>query len=152
MAGSTVLIVDDVADNLEVLDRRFRARGFNVHVASTGRTALQIIAEEQIDIVLLDIMMLDVNGIDVLRLVRAKFSPARLPILIVSARDDESMIVHALAAGANDYVVKPYRFGELLARTVTHLRVRGQYINLRQSYMSLKRASGAEPGKAPQKN
>lgn len=149
MAGSTILIVDDVADNVDVLERRFSARGFTVRTATSGRIALYAIAEEPIDLVLLDVMMLEVTGIDVLKLVRAKFSPARLPIIMVSARDDESMIVHALAAGANDYVVKPYKFGELLARTVAHLRVRSQYFTLQQSYQALKRTSGGEPGKAP---
>jgi DNA-binding response OmpR family regulator len=143
LAGASILVVDDVADNVEMLQRRLKARGFTVHTAANGRQALQTIAEEQIDLVLLDIMMLDVSGIEVLKLVRAKISPAKLPIVMVSARDDEAMVVHALAAGANDYVRKPHKFGELLARIVSHLRTRRQYQSLQESHLVLKQKLAA---------
>jgi DNA-binding response OmpR family regulator len=139
----SVLIIDDVQDNIDVIGRRLTSRGFTVHSAISGRKGLQLLATEQIDLVLLDVMMMDVTGMDVLRTVRTKLVQAKLPIIMVSARDDEAIKVHALAAGANDYVCKPFKFGELLARIVTHLRARQQYLELAKKYDALKSQQAA---------
>jgi len=76
------------------------------------------------DLVLLDCMLPDMTGLDVCRLIRQRFSKHALPIIMVSARTHDTAIAEGLQAGANDYVVKPFRRGEMMARIRAHLRAR----------------------------
>jgi diguanylate cyclase (GGDEF)-like protein len=111
-----LLIVDDIAENRAVLARRFQRRGFKITEAEGGRRALQLIAEQSFDVVLLDVMMPDIDGLDVLRQVRETHSTAALPVIMVTAKSQSEDIVQALEAGANDYVTKPVDFAVALAR------------------------------------
>jgi DNA-binding response OmpR family regulator len=105
-----ILVVDDVAVNREILKRRLVRRGFEISEASGGREALEIIDREPIDLVLLDIMMPDVDGLDVVRTVRKTRSTEELPIIMVSARSFSEDVTQCLELGANDYVTKPVDF------------------------------------------
>jgi DNA-binding response OmpR family regulator len=80
--------------------------------------------ENMPDLVLLDCMLPDTTGINICRLVRKRFSKHALPIIMVSARAQDTAIAEALQAGANDYVIKPFRRGEMMARIRAHLRAR----------------------------
>ena len=99
-----LLIVDDVAANRAVLARRFGRRGFEIAEADCGKRALELIDQRSFDLVLLDVMMPDVDGLEVLRRVRQQHSPVSLPIIMVTGRSEGTDIAEALAAGANDYV------------------------------------------------
>jgi diguanylate cyclase (GGDEF)-like protein len=116
VAGSRLLIVDDVESNRRLLSRRFASRGFEIIEAENGLTALEIISQQNVDLVLLDIMMPEPNGIEVLKTIRAKHSPDSLPVIMVTAKTFSQDIVQALELGANDYVTKPVDFPVALAR------------------------------------
>ncbi|MBW3558489.1 MAG: response regulator [Proteobacteria bacterium] len=111
-----ILIVDDVADNRDLLARRFDRRGYCTLQAEGGLRALEIIADGGIDIVLLDVMMPDINGLEVLRQLRETHSALELPVIMVTAQAESSQIVRALEMGANDYITKPVDFPVALAR------------------------------------
>jgi diguanylate cyclase (GGDEF)-like protein len=115
------LIVDDIADNRAVLSRRFSRRGCVVVEAETGSAALDLIAQEEFDLVLLDIMMPGPNGIEVLRQIRASHSPDILPVIMITAKAGSTDIVEALELGANDYITKPVDFSIAFARAQTQL-------------------------------
>ena len=111
-----LLVVDDVEDNRRVLTRRFVRRGFEVDEAEGGLRALEMIEAGDYDLILLDIMMPDLSGTDVLRRVRETRSQTELPIVMVTAKSESSDVAAALDAEANDYVTKPVDFPVCLAR------------------------------------
>ena len=117
-----VLIVDDEAAIRRALRPPLAELGFQVHEASRGEEALQLLHSTPVDVVLLDINMPGIGGIETLRRIRS-FAP-RLPILMVTVRDGEEEKVEALELGADDYVTKPFSIRELVARIRTaHRRV-----------------------------
>ena len=111
-----VLVVDDVSDNREILTRRLVRRNFEVVEAVGGEDALAKIAGGNFDIVLLDIMMPDLSGNEVLQRVRQNPEHANLPIIMVTAKSQSEDVVASLALGANDYVTKPVDFEVAMAR------------------------------------
>ena len=119
MTAPRILVVDDEPAIRRVLQSNLSTRGFQTAVAETGEEALQLAAETSFDLVLLDLMLPGMSGIDVVRAFRAS-SPA--PILVLSARGDERAKVQALDLGADDYVTKPFGIDELLARVRAILR------------------------------
>jgi len=117
-----VLVVDDEPPLRSVLQTSLSARGFAVEEASSGEQALEIIPQRAFDIVLLDINMPGMGGLEACHRIRT-LAP-HLGIVMVTVRDAESDIVRALDAGADDYITKPFRFGELVARLRAVLRRR----------------------------
>jgi len=111
-----ILVVDDVADNRDILVRRLARRGFDAVEAGGGRQALDFIARETFDVVLLDIMMPDMSGNEVLREIRRTRTDIELPVIMVSAKTQSDDVVESLSLGANDYVTKPIDFNVALAR------------------------------------
>ncbi|MFN3428406.1 MAG: response regulator [Candidatus Sericytochromatia bacterium] len=120
----TILVVDDTALNRDMLSRRLRREGHTVVVAEGGAEALAALAREAFDLVLLDVMMPVMDGLEVLASLRRSHSLAELPVIMVTARDQSADMVEALALGANDYVAKPIDFPVLLARVRTQLALR----------------------------
>ena len=124
MDVATLLIVDDIQENREVLSRRLERRGYLIEFAEDGQSALDIIASQPIDLVLLDIMMPDMSGLDVLKKIRETFTRVELPVIMVSAKNESFDMVEALNIGANDYVTKPVDFAVAVARIDTHLQIK----------------------------
>lgn len=122
-----ILIIDDLQDNIDVIARRLRNRDVDVYEANDGVEALEILGVTAIDIILCDVMMPGMSGLEVVKKVRSKRSAAALPIIMVSARTDQAIMVECLQAGANDYVTKPVDFNVVCARIQTHLMVRDTY-------------------------
>jgi sigma-B regulation protein RsbU (phosphoserine phosphatase) len=120
----SLLIVDDSEANRDMLSRRLKRKGYAVTVADGGRRALELIAQERFDLVLLDIVMPDVNGMEVLRVVRQTRSAADLPVIMVTAKDESEDIVSGLKGGANDYVTKPLDLPVVLARVQAQLSLK----------------------------
>jgi diguanylate cyclase (GGDEF)-like protein len=116
IARSRLLIVDDVRDNRVILRRRFERRGFDVVEAETGLAALELIDKESFDLVLLDIMMPGIDGIETLKRIRGQKSASVLPVIMVTGKTASENMVEALQLGANDYVTKPVDFAVALAR------------------------------------
>ena len=120
-APPRLLIVDDVADNRAILARRFERRGFAITEAGCGSAALRLIEEQEFDLVLLDIMMPDIDGVEVLRRVRQTHNSAALAVIMVTARVTSEDMVEALKVGADDYITKPVDFAVAIARVNTQL-------------------------------
>ena len=123
----TLLIVDDVQDNVTVLARRFINRGATVLEANDGPEALELLSVSPVDLILLDVMMPGMSGLEVVKKVRSKRTAAALPIIMVSARTDHHIMVECLEAGANDYVPKPVDFAVVAARVKAQLAIRETY-------------------------
>jgi len=116
-----LLVVDDNAENRDMLSRRLRSQGFTIAVAESGPEALRLLEEIPFDLVLLDVVMPGMSGLDVLRDLRPRHAAADLPVIMATARDDSNDVVTALRLGANDYVTKPLDFPVVLARVATQL-------------------------------
>ena len=116
-----LLIVDDISDNRTILTRRFQRRGFDVVEAECGLTAIELIDKESFDLVLLDVMMPGMDGIETLKRIRSENSASALPVIMVTAKSESTNIVDALELGANDYVTKPVDFAVALARVNTQI-------------------------------
>ena len=119
---ASVLIVEDDVSQMEMLAYNVAAQGFDVARAFDGEEALLVAEESPPDIVLLDWMLPDVPGIEVCRRLRRRTSTRHLPVIMLTARGEESDRVRGLETGADDYVVKPYSPSELIARMRALLR------------------------------
>ncbi|HEU4540072.1 MAG TPA: response regulator [Jiangellaceae bacterium] len=119
----TVLVVDDQPANIRLLDAILVPRGYEVRTASSGEEALKILAEQDLDLVLLDIVMPGMDGYEVCRRIRARPETAFLPVVMVTASGDEQK-VKALESGADDFVTKPINQSELLARVASLARIK----------------------------
>ncbi|WP_299861322.1 EAL domain-containing protein [uncultured Hoeflea sp.] len=115
-ANPRILVVDDVADNRDILTRRLVRRDFDVDEAIGGEDALVKIAENRYDVVLLDVMMPDLNGNEVLKRVREVHDKTQLPVIMVTAKSQSEDVVESINFGANDYITKPVDFAVALAR------------------------------------
>ncbi len=122
-AGS-LLVVDDSEMNRDLLSRRLERRGYRTTIAENGIEALDAIACGGVDLVLLDIEMPGMSGLEVLTRIRETYSRLQLPIIMVTGRSDSQDIVEALSLGANDYVVKPVDLPVAVARIQTHLSLK----------------------------
>lgn len=125
MNTDTILIVDDETQIRRLLEITLSASGYKTIEASTGKEGFLMAASYQPSLIILDLGLPDIDGIDVLKNLREWFYK---PIIILSVRNSEEDIVHALDKGANDYLTKPFRTGELLARIRASLR-QGQTAN-----------------------
>ena len=119
-----ILIVDDHEDNIELLRARLEAWGYESESASDGAEALEKIERRPPDLVLLDVMMPKIDGIEVARRVKANTSLPFIPIIMQTALDATENKVEGLEAGADDYITKPIDFAELKARLQSMLRIK----------------------------
>jgi two-component system response regulator RegX3 len=108
-----VLLVEDEPSFIDAVTMAFAREGITVDAATDGRTGLESFRAHRPDLVLLDLMLPEVSGLDVLRAIRRE---SDVPVIVVSAKDAEAEVVTALELGADDYVTKPYSLRELLAR------------------------------------
>jgi len=132
-SNNTLLLVDDNEVNRDLLSRRLQRHGFEIVTAVDGTHALELAAARDFALVLLDIEMPRVSGLDVLRAIRQQRSASELPIIMVTARQDSADVVEALNSGANDYVTKPVDMPVALARIQTQLARKQAEAALRES-------------------
>jgi len=118
---STILVVDDNELNRDLLSRRLARKGHTVHVAEHGRQALSMIAESAYDLVLLDIMMPEMNGYEVLERLKADPAVRHIPVIMITAVDDQESIVRCIRLGAEDHLPKPFDPAILQARVASSL-------------------------------
>jgi len=119
-----LLIVDDNEANRDLLGRRLSRQGYQTTLVSSGREALEQIAGNSFDLVLLDIDMPGMSGIEVLKTIRTERSHVALPVIMVTALSESADVVLALRSGANDYVTKPIDFPVAMARIQTHVSMK----------------------------
>jgi DNA-binding response OmpR family regulator len=119
--AKTVLLVDDNEMNRDMLSRRLQRAGYIVLLANSGEEGLDSIRQQSIDLVLLDIMMPGIGGLETLRRIRNNYSKAKLPVIMATAKDQSNDVVQAFELGANDYITKPIDFPIALARIQAQL-------------------------------
>jgi class 3 adenylate cyclase len=135
---AALLVVDDIEDNRYTLTRRLSREGYtNLTTAANGREALELLQEKPIDLVLLDIMMPEMNGYDVLERLKADPDLRHIPIIMISAVDEIESVIRCIELGAEDYLSKPFnptllraRVGASLERKRLHDQVRAQAADL----------------------
>jgi DNA-binding response OmpR family regulator len=119
-----ILAVDDTPQNLDLLTRRLQSQGYEVATAADGEEALTRVAELAPDLVLLDIMMPKLDGIETVRRLKADAAYRHIPVILVTAKSDPRDVVEGLDAGGDDYLTKPIDHAALLARVRSMLRIK----------------------------
>jgi DNA-binding response OmpR family regulator len=119
-----ILVVDDTPDNIEVVRLRLEQQGYRVIAAADGIEALERVKAEKPDLVLLDVMMPRLDGIETVRRMRADPAIPFTPVIMLTAQNDSRSVISALDAGADEYLTKPFDAGALLARVRSMLRIK----------------------------
>ncbi|AQT69520.1 Alkaline phosphatase synthesis transcriptional regulatory protein PhoP [Anaerohalosphaera lusitana] len=122
MANERILIVEDEEDVLELESYNLKKNGYNVEAATTGEQALEKALNHTFDLVLLDIMLPTVDGLEVCKILKTNPQTAEVPIIMLTAKGEESDIVAGLELGADDYITKPFSPRVLMARVKAVLR------------------------------
>ena len=142
---TTILIVDDEATVRKTLGLTLNSKGYQALAAGSGTEALLLLEDNDIDLVLLDMRMPGMNGNDVLKEIRKRYSALELPVLMLTADDDSDAMISALKSGANDYLVKPCNREVLGARIETQLSMKemnaaliNERDNLRRDFIDAK--------------
>jgi len=117
-----ILIVDDEPNVVELVQYHIKLHGFEAVVAYNGNDAIKKLQQESFDVMILDQMLPGVSGIEVLKWVRSNKELSALPVIMLTAKSDESDVVQALNFGADDYMSKPFRVHEMIARVKALLR------------------------------
>jgi len=119
-----ILVVDDIPDNVEILRMRLGSLGYEVVVAEDGEQALAVVRETPPDLILLDIMMPRIDGLEVVRRLKADATLPFIPVILVTAKASPTDVVAGLDAGGDDYLSKPIEHGALVARVRAMLRIK----------------------------
>jgi diguanylate cyclase (GGDEF)-like protein/PAS domain S-box-containing protein len=123
----TILIVDDVPKNIQLVANILKGEGYSLAFAQSGEKALELTASASLDLILLDIMMPGMDGFEVCRRLKADPAVREVPVLFLTAKTDTESVVQGFEVGAQDYVMKPVKEAELLARVRTHLALYGTH-------------------------
>lgn len=116
-----VLIVDDIPINVTLIEKMLKPFHFVIEKANDGQTALDIVADNKPDLILLDLMMPGMNGYDVIKQLRAKEETQQLPIIVISALNSNEDVVKGYDLGANDFLTKPIIMNRLHTSVITQL-------------------------------
>ena len=119
-----ILVVDDIANNLKVVGDMLEAEGYGVTFAISGKQALERVKTAQPDLILLDLMMPEMDGLQVCEILKEDNQSAEIPIIFLTASHEHQNLLQAFESGAVDYLTKPFIFPELLARVRTHLELK----------------------------
>ena len=138
MAAPKILVVDDQPINVQLLKRKLERENMTVTTAYSGREALDLIAEDKPDLILLDVMMPEMDGIEVCQRLQADDSTKTIPIIFITARTSKEGKIEGLGVGAVDYITKPIDLDETLARVQTQLR----FVAVNRELVDLQRRLG----------
>jgi len=130
-----ILIVDDIEDNLTIVEKVLENGGYTTQKARDGLSALRLVREEEYDLVLLDIMMPVMSGMEVCRYLKVEPKTASIPVIFLTANADRETLTKAYSVGGSDYIRKPFFKEELLARVHTRLKLRDYEKNLEQKVL-----------------
>ncbi|RDI61256.1 adenylate/guanylate cyclase domain-containing protein [Microvirga subterranea] len=132
-----ILVVDDIAENVDIVTTRLIATGYDVEIARNGREAIDQAYRVRPDMILLDVMMPDIDGIEVTRRLKADEAMRAIPILLLTAKAGKDDVVTGLDAGGDDYITKPFDQATLVARVRSLLRIKGLYDTVQQQALEL---------------
>ena len=130
--SARILVVDDKAANIQIVGNMLGKLGYDIVPANDGPTALKRLALRPPDLILLDVLMPDVDGLEVCRRIRENPEWRHIPIIFLSAADDKDLIVRALEAGGVDYITKPFNRAEMVSRVRTQLALKAAHDQLKQ--------------------
>ncbi len=139
-----ILVVDDNPDNVDLLTQYLTGLGYEVVAAYDGEEALKVAAHESVDLILLDVMMPKISGFNVCRQLKSGETTSFTPIVLVTVRDDTQSKLEGFAAGADDYITKPFEIEELSARVKGLLRIKALQDNLRAANQRLAAMSATD--------
>ncbi len=128
----SILIVDDVPRNIQVIGSMLKQEHYELEFATSGKEAFEWLASRHFDLVLLDIMMPEMDGIEICRKIKANPVTADISVIFLTARADSQSIITGFEAGAVDYITKPFNSKELLMRVKTHLLIQHQRKQIQQ--------------------
>ncbi len=129
-----ILVIDDMESNRELLSRRLAREGHDVLLASSGAEGLALLAAHEVDVVLLDVLMPDMNGIEVLSAIKGKLDWERIPVIMISGLTEMEAVIGCISAGADDYLTKPINSVLLQARLNASLE-RKRWADCEQRYL-----------------
>jgi len=124
MSDAKILIADDGRVMRTVISAKLAEYGYSVTAVASGREALESIEQQPVDLVLLDIHMPDMDGLETLRYLRERHTAIQLPVIMATANDQDEDVIECFESGANDFVSKPINFPILFARMETHLKLK----------------------------
>jgi signal transduction histidine kinase len=127
-----VLIVDDVAKNIQLVASFLQEAGYEINFALNGKMAIEHAQSQPLDLILLDIMMPDMDGFQVCEVLKQNAATKEIPIIFLTAKTDVDSITKAFSLGGVDYITKPFNRQELLARVKTHLQLKDQRMALEE--------------------
>lgn len=133
MVANRILIVDDESVNRELLTRVLTRNGYLTSTASSGTEALERIAAEPFDLILLDVVMPGMDGMECLKRIRKRYPMTELPVIMVTGELDRERLLQAFRSGANDYITKPIDREIILIRIATHTQLRASLLALKYS-------------------
>ena len=119
-----ILIVDDVTRNIQIISTILKQEGYKISFARSGESALELLQNKTFDLILLDIMMPGIDGYETCRRLKNDPETSELPVIFLTGKADSDSIVKGFDLGAVDYITKPFRASELLARVKTHLQLK----------------------------
>ncbi len=140
LKSRTILVVDDVPVNIHLLNTYLTAEGYDVVSAADGKSALQIARASQPDVILLDVMMPELNGFEVCKILKKDHKTKFIPVIMVTALNEEEDKIKGMDSGAHDYLSKPFNKRDLLARVRAALRVVVLHEELQQKVIELQKA------------
>jgi two-component system, sensor histidine kinase and response regulator len=123
-AKSTILIVDDIPDNIQVISNILYQKGVNIAIAQSGQEALSLTRKRLPDLILLDVMMPDMDGFEVCQRLKAEPVTREIPVIFLTARVQTDDVLKGFEYGAVDYITKPFNPAELISRVFTHLELK----------------------------
>jgi two-component system cell cycle response regulator len=129
----SILVADDEPVNLALIKRRLEWEHYQIHTAEDGRAAVELAKRLRPDLIILDVMMPIMDGLQACRLIKEDSTTRDIPVIFLSALDDTATKVSGLSLGANDYISKPFRVEELLARVAVALRLKLERDELRRN-------------------
>ena len=136
-----IVVIEDEADISRAMELNLVSEGYGVTSCANGREGLSLVRREQPDLVLLDLMLPGLNGLEVCRKLRESPATRRIPVIMVTAKGEESDVVLGLGLGAEDYITKPFRINEMLARVRAAFR-RREELNQAAAEVEVIRFSG----------
>jgi diguanylate cyclase (GGDEF)-like protein len=140
-----VLSVDDISHNLQLLGTILERVGYETSFALSGSQALELLKTRQPDLILLDLMMPGLDGLEVCRILKSSPHYQEIPIIFLTASSESKHLVEAFSAGAVDYITKPFNVPELLARVKTHLELKHAKDQLKKALTEIERQALTDP-------
>jgi diguanylate cyclase (GGDEF)-like protein len=140
-----ILIVDDTKSNRQIVETILRKAGYHIVVADSGKTALDIVGNNhRIDLIILDLVMPEINGLQVCEIIRENLKLRDIPIIFLTASNDQEYLLQAFEIGAVDYIYMPCNALELLARVKNHLELKNTRDQLKEALIELKKLAATD--------